>query len=166
MVEPINSYSILHPGSDRVQIALRNLSAHTEMVQAKSCLATISAANEDPKTLAPKIVNDENSKEEIIEENGEIKMVPLAPNKQEQLFSKVDLSGTEDWTEDQKDSVNQLFTDFGKLFALDQTDLGHTDLVKHKIKLNDYTPFKEHYQRIPPHSYEEVRKHLQEMIEV
>ena len=26
-VEPINSYSILHPGSDRVQIALRNLSA-------------------------------------------------------------------------------------------------------------------------------------------
>ena len=73
-------------------------------------------------------------------------MVPLAPNKQEQLFSKVDLSGTEDWMEDQKDSVNQLFTDFGKLFTLDQTDLGHTDLVKHKIKLNDYTPFKEHYQ--------------------
>ena len=28
------------------------------------------------------------------------------------------------------------------------------------------TPFKEIYQRIPPHQYEEVRKHLQEMLDI
>ena len=28
------------------------------------------------------------------------------------------------------------------------------------------TPFKQWYQRIPPHQYEEVKKHLQEMLEV
>ena len=27
VVEPVNRYSVLHPGSDRVQIVLRNLSA-------------------------------------------------------------------------------------------------------------------------------------------
>ena len=34
------------------------------------------------------------------------------------------------------------------------------------MKLQDMTPFKEHYRRIPPHQYEEVKKHLQEMLEI
>ena len=33
-------------------------------------------------------------------------------------------------------------------------------------KLDDMTPFKELYRRIPPHQYEEVKKHLQEMWEI
>ena len=44
--------------------------------------------------------------------------------------------------------------------------MGKTDLVKHVIKLDNYVPFKEWYQRIPPHQYEEVRKHLNEMLEI
>ena len=39
-------------------------------------------------------------------------------------------------------------------------------MVKHTIKLKDYTPFKERYHRIPPHQFEEVRKYLQEMLEI
>ena len=38
--------------------------------------------------------------------------------------------------------------------------------MKHKIKLNDYTPFEERYHRIPPHLCEEVKKHLKEMVEM
>ena len=49
---------------------------------------------------------------------------------------------------------------------MDDLDLGHTSVGKHEIKLNDYTPFKERYRRIPPHQYEEVRKHLKEMLEI
>ena len=56
--------------------------------------------------------------------------------------------------------------DFGSLFALDSLDLGKTSVVKHKIKLNDYTPFKERYRWIPPHLYEEVKKHLKEMMDI
>ena len=44
--------------------------------------------------------------------------------------------------------------------------LGKTSLVQQDIKLDDPTPFKEQYQRIPLHQYEEVKKHLQEMIEI
>ena len=32
--------------------------------------------------------------------------------------------------------------------------------------MNDYTPFKERYRRVPPHLYEEVQKHLKEMVEI
>ena len=39
-------------------------------------------------------------------------------------------------------------------------------MVQHDIKLDDKTPFKERYQRIPPHQYEEVKKILQEMLEI
>ena len=45
-------------------------------------------------------------------------------------------------------------------------DLGKTSLVQHEIKLSNKTPFKERYRRIPPHQYEEVRKHLQEMLDI
>ena len=49
---------------------------------------------------------------------------------------------------------------------MDSLDLGRTDLVKHHIELSNYTPIKDRYQHIPPHQYEEVRKHLKEMLEI
>ena len=52
------------------------------------------------------------------------------------------------------------------IFAVDDLELGKTDLVKHVIKLDNYVPFKEQYQWIPPHQYEEVRKHFNEMLEI
>ena len=45
-------------------------------------------------------------------------------------------------------------------------ELGKTNLVKHVIRVNNPIPFKERYQWIPPHQFEEVRKHLQEMEEI
>ena len=93
-------------------------------------------------------------------------MKPLDEEQQKKLITKIDLSGIENWEKADQDLVKQLFTDFGRCFTLDSNDLGHTNKVKHKIRLNDYTPFKERYQRIPPHMYEEVRKHLKEMLEI
>ena len=59
-----------------------------------------------------------------------------------------------------------MIKDFGFLFTLSDLDLGKTSIVKHNIKCTDYTSFKERYCRIPPHLFEEVRKHLQEMLEI
>ena len=59
-----------------------------------------------------------------------------------------------------------MFYEYGRLFALNSNDLEHNDVVKHNIRLDDYTPLKERYRQIPPHMYEEVQKHLNEMIEV
>ena len=56
--------------------------------------------------------------------------------------------------------------EFQHLFVMSLSELGKTSLVQHDIKLDDMTPFKECYQRLPPHQYEEVKKHLQEMLEI
>ena len=45
-------------------------------------------------------------------------------------------------------------------------DLGKCNILKHDIKITDPQPFKERYRRIPPHLYEEVKAHPQEMVEV
>ena len=42
--------------------------------------------------------------------------------------------------------------------------MGKTNLVKHKIMLDDDKPFKQPYRRIPPRMYEEVRQHIREML--
>ena len=87
-------------------------------------------------------------------------MKPLDEEQQRKVMTKIDLTGIENWEKADQDLVKQLFTDSVWLFGLDSNDLGHTNKVKHKIRLNDYTPFKERYWRIAPHMYEEVRKHL------
>ena len=56
--------------------------------------------------------------------------------------------------------------EYQHLFGMNLSELGKTSLVQHDIKLADMTPFKERYQRIPQHKYEEVNKHLQEMLEI
>ena len=45
-------------------------------------------------------------------------------------------------------------------------DMGRTNLVKHHIELTDPIPFKESYRRIPPQMYDEVKAHIQEMLDL
>ena len=56
--------------------------------------------------------------------------------------------------------------EYQHLFVMNLSELGKTSPVQHDIKLDDITPFKECYQRIPPHQYEEVKKPLQKMLEI
>ena len=86
-------------------------------------------------------------------------------NRLSKILEKLDLKGIESWTEQQQQSVRKLIEEYQHLFALNLKELGKTSLV-HEIQLHDKTPFKERYRRIPPHQYEEVRKHLQEMLDI
>ena len=50
------------------------------------------------------------------------------------------------------------------LFSCSDTDLGRTDIVKHRIVLTNNEPFRERYRRIPPQLYHEVKEHLRDML--
>ena len=90
----------------------------------------------------------------------------LTPEKEKLLFSKIDLSGVKNWDPELIEEARQLFREYAHIFSLESLDMGHTSMIKHKIRLNDYTPFKERYRRIPPNLFDEVKNHLKEMIEV
>ena len=137
-----------------------NLSSRLVTLKKGTVVATIKTANIIPPMLAakpPTDNNNNNNKDEIPEKT---------PARLEKLFSKLDLSGMEGWDKEQKDKMKKVFEDYHHLFALEDLELGKTNLVKHIIKLEDPKPFCERYQRIPSHQYEEVKKHLKEMVEI
>ena len=161
-VKPICTYSELRPESSRVSVRKRNLSCKSVMIRSKTVVAKASAANIVPLSVAPNLEGKE--KEELREQyeeqidsqtdqdmenqddsqasKSEIKLEPL-PFEKELLFEKVDLTGISKWDPPDQKVVRELFREYGKLFALGDLNLGHTSVVKHEIKLNDYTPFKE-----------------------
>ena len=51
------------------------------------------------------------------------------------------------------------------IFSLEQNEIGCTDTAEHVIKLLDTEPFKERFRQIVPPLVEEVREHIQEMLD-
>ena len=81
-------------------------------------------------------------------------------------MDQLNLEGLESWTGQQQQLAKDLLVNSADVFAKTDLDLGKCNIIKHAIKITDPQPFKEHYRRIPPHLYEEVKKHLQKMVEV
>ena len=78
----------------------------------------------------------------------------------------LDLQGLTEWPESEQKQARELLLKWEHLFVHSDLDLGKTALIKHKIQLMDQMPFKEHYQYIPPHMYDDVRVHIQEMLDI
>ena len=93
------------------------------------------------------------------------------PNSEEEddgswILKLIDLSGLEDWPEHLQTEAKEMLKRNAKTFSKNDMDMGRTNLVKHHIKLTDPLPFKEAYRRIPPQMYDEVRAHIQEMLDL
>ena len=177
---PINGYTVLKPGSwTRVSVGIRNISCKNIMIPAKTVIAKVTTVNAVPHSYAPNVENNEQMQQMFETHSGQeafnVKeaasqkapvVPPLTPEREKLLFSKIDLKGTKDWNDDLKCQTRELFKEYAHIFALHSLDIGHTSLVKHKIKLDNYTPFKECYRHIPPNLFKEVKNHLKEMIQV
>ncbi len=82
-------------------------------------------------------------------------------------LSEISLEKVDVLTAEQQKQVEALLVEFGDVFSRsDIHDLGKADRAEHDIKVMDKRPFKQRYRTIPPHLYEEVRKHIQEMLDV
>ena len=72
----------------------------------------------------------------------------------------------EKWSEDDKNAAIEMIKRNSNIFSKNDMDMGRTNLVKHHIELTDPIPFKESYRRIPPQMYDEVKAHIQEMLDL
>ena len=82
------------------------------------------------------------------------------------VLEALDLQGLKEWPESEQKQARELLLRWEHLFTCSDLDLGKTALTKHKITLTDQMPFKEHYRCIPPHMYNDVRAHIQEMLDI
>ena len=104
--------------------------------------------------IKPQNSNSENIETTSIEDDGSW------------ILDLIDLSGLENWPEKLQHEAKEMLKRNAKVFSKDDMDMGRTNLVKHHIKLTDPVPFKEAYRRIPPQMYDEVKTHLQEMLDL
>ena len=147
---PTANYGELYPGSSSVPVCLCNLSTCAIEIPAKTVVGQVAPANQIPSVVHPtstaKETNTQASKGWVLE--------------------ALDLQGLTEWPESEQEWARELLLKWEHLFAHSDLDLGKTALIKHKIQLTDQTPFKEHYRCIPPHMYNDVRAHIQEMLDI
>lgn len=58
-----------------------------------------------------------------------------------------------------------LLEKYSETFSHDDSDLGCTPLVQHTIPLLDNVPIRQRYRRLPPSQYEQVKAHIQGLLE-
>ena len=159
---------VLKLGSNKIPVVLRNLSCRTLKVRKGMKIAHVEASN-----IVPIMVNQglpENMLEKEAGNAPKSTLLKNVPDTKEETIDKIleslSLQGIESWSKQQQQSAKSLIRAYQHLFALTLSKLGKTSLVQKDVKLDDETPFKERYERIPLHQYEEVMKHLQEMLEI
>jgi len=62
-------------------------------------------------------------------------------------------------------SLSNLILEYEDIFSKNDMDVGLSSLVKHRIELNDNTPFKQRYRKMPPAMYSEVQHHIQQLLD-
>ena len=149
-VVPIATYGELHPGSLRIPVCLCNMSAHAMEIPAKTVVGQVIPANQVP----PVVHLTKTAKETITK----------APKGWD--LEALDLQGLKEWPESEQKQARELLLKGEHLFSHSNLDLGKTVLIKHKIRLTEQMPFKEQYRQIPPHMYDNMRAHIQEMLDI
>ncbi len=68
-------------------------------------------------------------------------------------------------TPDDRHELERLILSHEDVFSTGDADIGHTTAVRHRIALTDTFPFKQRNRRIPPSMFDEVRNHLQQLLD-
>ena len=149
-------YATLVDGSNRVTVVLRNNTRDWLEIKKGMPIAQMVAANEALRVT--NLLSAEETKQQPTLTKAE---------RQNLLLDKLDLSGLDAWPEDQAGKACSLLKEYHDIFLLEKRDMGHTNATKHKIVLKDpdTPPFKEHFRRIPPPQLDEVREHLNLMLD-
>ena len=85
--------------------------------------------------------------------------------RKDKLMTTLDLSGLDQWPKEKVGQAHELLMEYHDIFSLDDNELGCASQVKHSIKVTDDEPFKERFQRIPLPLLEEVRMHMNDMLQ-
>ena len=88
----------------------------------------------------------------------------VVPTTSEPSQLPIDLTAFEG-TDQELQDVKALFTRHRSVFASSDNDLGCTGAVQHHIRTTDDIPVTMPYRRIPPTQLEEVKSHLQELVQ-
>ena len=157
------SYRIYNCGSQKTTVKLYNTKDYAIVIQKGTAVAQMVAANGVLETVVGDGTGEalqtqrwakESHAELIVEERRKV------------LFEKLELSGLESWMKENKEKALNLLAEYHAIFTLEDEEMGCTEAAEHKIKVTDLKLFKERPQNIPSGLLEEVKEHLDHMLNV
>ena len=153
-------YTDLKRGSKSIPVILRNMRGSDITLNKGDKVVQVQTANKMPKTnLCPSTL------EALDEEQGITGKSLTRVERQAKVLKELNLEALNEWPEELVQCMQDLIQEYHNVFLLHKNELGCTNTVKHKIKIDDSEPFKEHFRHIPPPLLDEVRQHIDEMLE-
>ena len=144
-------------------VQLYNTKDHAIIIKKGTTVARMVAANEVPEMVVADGAVGALQTQRWAKE-GHVKLT--IEERRKILFEKLELSGLKSWKEENKERVLDLLMEYHDIFALEDGEMGCTEATEHKIKVTDPKPFKERPRNIPSGLLEEVKDHLDHMLDV
>ena len=145
-------------------LVVRNGTSRAIHVSADRQIGRVVAANAVPEaSYSPELL------QKLAQEDGD-EQIPLTVEQRQELLMQTlmkdrGLDILKDWPEETVLKAHRLLMEFHSAFSLEPGEMGCTDTTEHVIKLTNDEPFKERFRCIAPPLVEEVRKHIQEMLD-
>ena len=162
----MRTYMELKDGSRNVSVVQRNLTARPIHLAWGRVISQVATANAIPEVqCSPKLLKQLNDESEDKPEPAKLSM----QQRQDLLLAALRKDGgldrLKEWPPKLAKKVVALLLEFHHVFSLEPNEIGCTDATKHVIELMNDEPFKERFCRIVPSLVDEVRQHIQEMLD-
>ena len=168
----LGNTSELKTGNSNIEVVIQNRAEKDVKLKPGTEIGTVIAAN-IIQTMQVSSDLDVDGPEVVSSMSAQVESINILQNTSDRvrndlnnILQKLNLSGMQDWEPSLQKAAQDLICKFAFIFSQNDFDLGKTSIVKHSIKVNDPVPFKEQYRCIPPGMYEEVKVHIQEMLDV
>ena len=168
----LGNTSELKPGHSDIEVVIQNRSGRDMKLKPGTKIGTVIAANIIP-TLQVSNNFDVTGQERVSSMLAQLEAIDtlrdtsdMVINDLKDLLQKLNLSGIEEWEPPLQKTAKDLICQFTCIFSQDDVDLGKTSIVKHSIEVNDPVSFKVWYRCILPGMYDEIKVHIQEMVDV
>ena len=140
------SYGTYNNGNQKMTIQLYNTKDHAIIIKKGMAVAQMVAANEVPEVVVADgtvaaLQTQRWAREGHVE--------PTVEERRKILFKKLELSGLESCTRENKERPLNLLAEYHDIFALEDGEMGCTKAAEHKIEVMDQKPFKERPRNIP-----------------
>ena len=156
-----SSHTTYNCGSQRIHVSLYNTKDQPVILKKCTPVGCMVVVNIIPKkVLLPGTLEALDRQEE-----DDISQLTIE-ERREKLFEKLYLSGLDSWMPENKEKALDLLAEFNNVFALEDGEMGCTEVTEHHIEVTDPRPFKEWPQNIPEGLLQEVKDHLDHMLDV
>ena len=153
----------MKPGSHQVSVIIRNMMFRPIHLLQGKVVARVVASNAVPNAepspdLLKKLETDAPTKPHLsVEERHKLLIAALEKDG--------GLERLKTWPPKLAAKPTRLLLEYQDIFSLEPHEIGCTDITEHDIELLDHEPFKERFRCIALPLVEEVRQHIQEMLD-